>query len=117
MQNASFSELAEYRWQSAGVEEILHKMFAGRLDIDEAGQGRAQAIKITKFKRNASAPRDCHQVNHCVCRASNGSVGENGIFEGFTGEYSRDTEVVFHHLHDPPAGQLRLGIAARTERG
>ncbi len=103
--------------QSTRVEKIFHEIFARGLQVDQTRQLRTQLIPILERQRHSDAAGDRQQVNDRVGRSADRGIHANGILERRAREDLRKRHLLFHHLDDPPPGELRLAITARVHGG
>ncbi len=110
-------DLAQHGRQAARVIEILHEVFARGLQVHEAGHVRGEPIEILEREGDADAASECEQVDHRVRRAADRCIRANCILEGGARQHLRHAQILVHHLHDAPAGELRKPFAARVGCG
>ena len=66
-------DFLRYRRESPSTMEVLHKIIAGRLEVNDHGGGTGQFIEEAQRQTDAEPSGDGHQVNDRVGRAPNGA--------------------------------------------
>jgi hypothetical protein len=100
------SELGHHLRDAAGVEEVLHEVRAGRLQVDEDGHLVCQLLKVMKIERNPDPTGQCQQVHHCVGGPRDRGVHPDRILERLPSEHGRRTKAFGDHRDDPLTGTL-----------
>jgi hypothetical protein len=110
-------QLLEDHGQAAGVEEILHQIFARRSQVDEERRGLRQVVEALERQLDAGAAGDRDEVDDRVGRSADGHVGPDRVVEGLGRENLRGLGPAGHgHLDRAPPGHLRHGEPPRVGR-
>ena len=70
------------RAQAAGVEEVLHQVFAGRADVGDHRDLPRNLVEALHVERDAGAPRHRHHVDDGIGRAAERHVHLDRVVEG-----------------------------------
>ena len=110
-------DLLHHRGQSAGVEEILHQVFAGRLDVGDVGRAARDAVEFVEAQFDAQPPGDGDQVDDGVGGSADRHVHRDGVLERRARHDARRAQVLAHHFDDAAAAHLGHRQPARIRRG
>ena len=107
----------EHYGQATSVEEFFHQIFARGHQIDDCWDIAAQPVPVVEPDIDPDTPGQGQQMDHGVGRTADGAIGHHRIFERFAGEDIGRFEVVFHHIDDTAAGELRHNPATAVDGG
>ena len=108
------------RAQAAGIEKILHQIFAGRRDVGDHRHLSRDLVEPRHVERNAGAARHGDDVDDGIGRAAERHVHADGVVEGGGIEDFIRRQVVPHHVDDAAAGggaHARMIGVGRRDRG
>ncbi len=112
--------LPHQRAQAAGIEEILHQIFAGRRDIGDHRHLPRDRVEPRHVERDAGAARHGDDVDDGIGRAAERHVHANGIVEGGRRENFIRRQILPHHVDGAAAGggahARMIGVRRRDRR-
>ncbi|MCY1235289.1 hypothetical protein D9M72_478990 [compost metagenome] len=106
VQETHFADRLDHDRETAGVVELLHQVFARRLEVDDRRDVAAEAIPVVEAEIDADAAGKRQEVQHGVGRAADGAVDADGILKGFLRQNVGRLQVLLHHVDDAAAGEL-----------
>ena len=114
------AQVLHQRAQAAGVEEILHQVFARRPHIGEHRNLARELVELFHVDRNAGAARHRHHMDDGVGRAAHRHVHLDGVVEGGRRQDLVGRQILPHHVDDAAAGDAAharmIGVGGR-DRG
>ena len=107
---------AHDRTDAAGFEQVLHQIFAGRLDVGDTGRPAGDAVEILQFQVNAEASGDGEEVDDGVGGAANCHVDGDGVFNRLAGHDVGRFNALEGHLDGALAAHFGEGQTAGVRR-
>jgi len=117
VQEFVFGKGFDNRGETACVVEIFHEEAAGGHEIDEGGDGMAEAVPVVERKWHADAAGDGEEMDYGVGGTAESAVEANGVFEIFALKNFGDADVFANHFDDAASGHLREDGAAGIDGG
>ena len=117
MQLAGREQLLQHRRHAAGAMELLAEEPAGRLQIHQQRDVRAQPLPVVQRVLHAHVTRDRHHVDRAVRRRAQRRRGNHRILERLLRHDVGRPQILLHHADDALAGLVRHPAALAIRRG